>query len=232
MQQEKFLEKAKEDYKLLASKITTLQNFVDGITGKYKELQSQYAEAIRIIKEKDKQLQKLELIEHQHEQLKKMVYGRTSEKSVAVLPDQLRLDLNTGVVEACSINDGQRVASYTKQKAKNENHPGRNRIPEHLRREYIDIYPKDRPADAELFDTEETEQLEYDPGRLFATVYRRFKYKAQDLMVQRSSSLVIFLSKKINVLQLHHSGHIVQWRNTCTTCLCIVSCKSSHRKVL
>ena len=30
---------------------------------------------------------------------------------------------------------------------------------------------------AEHFDTIETEQLEYDPARLFATVYRRYKYK-------------------------------------------------------
>jgi transposase len=46
-----------------------------------------------------------------------------------------------------------------------------------LRREYIDVYPSDVSADVELFDTEETEQLEYDPGRLFVTVHRRYKYK-------------------------------------------------------
>jgi transposase len=39
------------------------------------------------------------------------------------------------------------------------------------------MYPENLPEDAEYFDTIETEQLEYDPARLFATVYRRFKYK-------------------------------------------------------
>ncbi len=39
------------------------------------------------------------------------------------------------------------------------------------------MHPEGLPADAEHFDTVETEQLEYDPARLFATVYRRYKYK-------------------------------------------------------
>lgn len=131
------------------------------------------------IKKKDDQLRDYDLLKHQFDQLKKLVYGRTSEKSVYVSPDQLKLELEAERVEACGINDGQRIAAHTKSKAKNEDHPGRNRIPEHLRREYIDIYPENVPADAVIFDTEETEQLEYDPGRLFATVYRRFKYKRQ-----------------------------------------------------
>lgn len=178
MQQEKFLEKAEENYKLLSSKITPLQNTIDKFAEIIKQYQDEKDELLKIIKDQSKQLERLQLIEHQHEQLKREVYGRKSEKSMYVSPDQLQLGLVVETVEACNINDGQRIASYTKQKAtKNENHPGRNRIPDHLRREYIDIYPNDRPADAELFDTEETEQLEYDPGRLFATVYRRFKYK-------------------------------------------------------
>jgi transposase len=176
MQQEKFLEKAKEDYKQLASKITTLQNFADDIIGKYKELQTQYAEAITIIKEKDKQLQKLELIEHQYNQLQRLVYARSTEKS-SVTPGQLLLELDAEVVEACNINDGQQVASYTKHKAEKQKHPGRNQIPAHIERKYVDMYPDNLPEDAEMFDTIETEQLEYDPAKIFATVYRRYKYK-------------------------------------------------------
>ena len=45
---------------------------------------------------------------------------------------------------------------------------------------YIDSHPENLPADAEHFDTIETEQLEYDPARLFATVYRRYKYKLRN----------------------------------------------------
>jgi transposase len=39
------------------------------------------------------------------------------------------------------------------------------------------MHLKNLPEDAALFDTIETEQLEYDSAKLFATVYRRFKYK-------------------------------------------------------
>src|SRR5665213_2268817 len=39
------------------------------------------------------------------------------------------------------------------------------------------MHPDNLSEGAELFDTIETEQLEYDPAKLFATVYRRYKYK-------------------------------------------------------
>jgi len=178
MQMEKIIERKDREYKEVCSKIDGIRRYMDDLGAKYKELHQHYIEAVNIIKKKDKEIEELQLIKHQHEQLKKLVFGSKSEKSVYVSPDQLSLELTAEQIEACGINDGQRIESYTKAKAdKNKNHPGRKGIPAHLRREYVDIYPKDVPADAELFDTEETEQLEYDPGRLFATVYRRFKYK-------------------------------------------------------
>jgi transposase len=178
MQQEKIIERKDREYKEVSSKIDALRSYVDDFTAKYKDLHEHYVEAVKIIKQKDKEIEELQLIKHQFEQLKKLVFGSKSEKSVYVSPDQLSLQLAAETIEACNINDGQRIASYTKaKKEKNENHPGRKGIPAHLRREYVDIYPNDLPGDAELFDTEETEQLEYDLGRLFATVYRRFKYK-------------------------------------------------------
>lgn len=178
MQQEKIIERKDKEYKELSSQVSTLQRTVDQFAEIIKQEREERKELLIMLKEKDKELEELSLIKHQYEQLKKMVFGSKSEKSVYVSPDQLSLELATETIEACSINDGQRIASYTKAKAaKNENHPGRNGIPAHLRGEYVDIYPKDVPGDAELFDTEETEQLEYDPGRLFATVYRRIKYK-------------------------------------------------------
>ena len=43
----------------------------------------------------------------------------------------------------------------------------------------MDLHPENLPEGAVQFDKEETEQLEYDPGKLFATVYRRYKYKLE-----------------------------------------------------
>lgn len=93
-------------------------------------------------------------------------------KDLLPLCFQLQLGINADVVEACSINEGQKIESYTKLKSEKKKHPGRNEIPAHIERKYIDMQPENLPEDAEHFDTIETEQLEYDPARLFATVYR------------------------------------------------------------
>jgi len=90
---------------------------------------------------------------------------------------KLSLGIDAEVIEACNINDGQKISSYTKHKTEAKKHPGRNQIPARIPRKYVDMHPDNLTEGAELFDKEETEQLEYDPTRLFATVYRRFKYK-------------------------------------------------------
>ena len=177
MQFEKIMEKKDADYRNLLSKFTPLQNFAEQLAAQMEALQSQYASALKIISDKDKELQKLSIIEHQYEQLKRLLYARSSEKSSFVLPGQLSLDINAEIIEACNINDGQKVESYTKHKAEKQKHPGRNEIPKHIERKYVDMHPDNLPEDAELFDTLESEQLEYDPAKLFATVYRRYKYK-------------------------------------------------------
>lgn len=176
MQQEKFLQKAEGDYKQLSSKITPLQRTVDQFAEIIKQQREEKEQMLSIIKEQSRQLQRLELIEHQYQQLQRLVYARSTEKS-SVTPGQLLLELDAEVVEACNLSDGQKIGSYTKHKAEKQKHPGRNEIPAHIPRNYVDMHPDNLPEGAELFDTIETEQLEYDPAKLFATVYRRFKYK-------------------------------------------------------
>jgi transposase len=161
----------------LKNEITPLKNAVEQLIVEVKLQREENASLLNIIKEKDKRLQKLELIEYQYQQLIKLVYGRSSERSSAVIPGQLQLEINADIVEVCNINDGQKIESYTKSKSEKKKHPGRNEIPAHIERKYIDMHPENLPEDAEHFDTIETEQLEYDPARLFATVYRRYKYK-------------------------------------------------------
>jgi len=85
MQFEKIIEKKDEEHKNLLSKITPLQKFVDDLTDKYKELQALHEEVLKIIKEKDKQLQRLELIEHQYQQLQRLMYARSRRLRIAVL---------------------------------------------------------------------------------------------------------------------------------------------------
>jgi transposase len=176
-QHEEILRVKEEQNLQLASQITPLKNAFDQLKALFEEQQQQNASLIKLISDKDKQLDKLLLIEHQYEQLKKLLYGRSSEKSHTLLPGQLLLNLDAEVVNACNINDGQSVAAYTKYKPTNATHPGRNKIPAHVPRIFVDLHPEYLPEGAQQYDKEETEQLEYDPAKLFATVYRRYKYK-------------------------------------------------------
>lgn len=177
MQFDAIIKQKDEVIQQLKNEITPLKNAVEQLIAEVRLQRQENASLLNIIKEKDKRLQKLELIEYQYQQLTKLVYSRSSERSSAIMPGQLQLGINADVVEVCNISDGQKIESYTKLKSEKKKHPGRNEIPAHIERKYIDMHPENLPEDAEHFDTIETEQLEYDPARLFATVYRRFKYK-------------------------------------------------------
>lgn len=154
---------------------------------------------------------------YQYDQLVRLLRKGNTEK-FTVLPGQLTLEINAEVVEVCNINNGQRIDSYTKQKAEKKKHPGRNEIPAHIRREYVDMHPENLPEGAELFDTIETPQLEYDPAKIFAKVYRRFKYK----LVKPDGTTEFFIAplpeEKISRLQHHHWEHTLLLRSTCIIC--------------
>jgi transposase len=177
LQHDELIRKKDEEKAQVAAQITPLKNAVEQMKQMFASLQQQHETLLSVLAEKEKQLDKLSMIEHQYEQLKKLVYGRSSEKSQPILPGQLLLGLEAQLVEACNINDAQKVEGYTKYKPTNEQHPGRNRIPAHVHRVYVDLHPDNLPEGAKQYGKEETEQLEYDPGKLFATVYRRYKYK-------------------------------------------------------
>jgi len=180
MQHESIIKKKDDQIQELSSQITPLKNAFEEIVATLKGLQQQYNVLVEKLAKKDKELDGLKLIEHQYEQLKKLLYGRTSEKSAVVSPEQLLLNLDVQLVEACNMADAKKVTGYIKYSPSNTNHPGRNKIPAHVPRVYVDLHPDNLPEGAQQFDTEETEQLEYDPAKLFATVYRRYKYKLQN----------------------------------------------------
>jgi transposase len=177
MQLEKIIEKKDEDYKTLYSKFTPLSNRVDKLAELVKQVEEEKETLLKLLKEQDQKLQQMELLKHQLDQLQRLIYARSTEKSSQNIPGQLVLGIDAEVVEACNINDGQKISSYTKYKTEPKKHPGRNQIPAHIPRVVVELKPDNLPEGAELFDKEETEQLEYDPAKLFATVYRRLKYK-------------------------------------------------------
>jgi hypothetical protein len=167
MQFDAIIKQKDEAIQQLKNEITPLKNAVEQLIAEVKLQREENTPLVNIIKEKDKRLQKLELIEYQYQQLTKLVYSRSSERSSSIIPGQLQLGINADVVEVCNINEGQKIESYTKLKSEKKKHPGRNEIRAHIERKYIDMHPENLPEDAEHFDTIETEQLEYDqPGCL------------------------------------------------------------------
>ena len=142
--------KQKEDANAsLRAEVHSLKGLIEEWMGRQQDQEKVIGRLQQEIEDKNRLLEKYALIAHQYEQLKRMVYGRSSEKSVYVSPDQLQLELNAETEEACKINDGQRIGTYIKQQGKKkENHPGRNEIPTHLIRRFI---PINEPAPGGFF---------------------------------------------------------------------------------
>ena len=120
-------------------------------------------------------------LQHQLSQLQKMIFGTKHERFVptGINPSQLLLNIQAEPVAACSVVEAKKI-SYTKTKTSVENtpqvHPGRMKLPEHLRREEIIIEPAEDITAAKKIGEEITEVLEYEPGELFVKKYVRNKY--------------------------------------------------------
>lgn len=113
--------------------------------------------------------------------LRRIIFGRSSERFIKEDPNQLKLDFQgqaqleeersylEGVSQKNGVNKGNPL-----QAAKN--HPVRKPLPEHLERREEIIEPKDLPQGAKCIGQEITEKLEYIPGQLYVRRIIRKKY--------------------------------------------------------
>lgn len=120
-------------------------------------------------------------LQQQLSQLQKMIFGSRHERFVPtdVNPSQLALGIEAEAVAACSVADAKKI-TYTKTNVSVEQkplvHPGRMKLPEHLRREEIVIEPGAEVNGLKKIGEEITEVLEWEPGELFVKKYVRSKY--------------------------------------------------------
>ena len=120
-------------------------------------------------------------LQQQLSQLKKLIFGSKQERFVPtdVNPSQLSLDIHADATASCSVVDAKRI-TYTKTNVSVERkplvHPGRMKLPEHLRREEIIIEPSEDITSCKKMGEEITEVLEWEPGELFVKKYVRPKY--------------------------------------------------------
>ncbi|HET7118100.1 MAG TPA: IS66 family transposase [Hanamia sp.] len=92
---------------------------------------------------------------------------------------QLSLDLEAETIEQCKITDATKVEYIRTKTQVMENkkpHPGRMKLPEHLRRETTILQPETDVTKLKKIGEEVTEILEYTPGELYVKQYIRPKY--------------------------------------------------------
>lgn len=114
--------------------------------------------------------------------LKRLIFGSKNERFVPAesSPSQLSLDIQAEVVAACSLTNTQKIEYIRNTTQSDSNrikeHPGRTKLPEHLQRREIIIEPLQKTEGCKKIGEEITEELEYEPGKLFVNRYVRPKY--------------------------------------------------------
>jgi transposase len=126
-------------------------------------------------------------LRHELDQLKKMIFGAKQERFIpsgAPDPAQLTMGLSSEQVAATSLIKAKKI-EYTRTPAAATNpataHQGRMKLPEHLERKEILIDLEGKQGCREI-GREVTEELEYQPGKLYVNLFIRPKYVSADNM--------------------------------------------------
>jgi transposase len=121
-------------------------------------------------------------LRHEISNLKRLIFGSKSESFIPqnVPSTQLSLDIQSEAIASCSLIKAQKI-EYTRQPLEiKKNHPGRTKLPEHLERREVIVEPLEKTEDCKKIGEEVTEELEYEPGKLFINRYVRPKYVIAD----------------------------------------------------
>ncbi len=122
-------------------------------------------------------------LKQQLAQLKKMIFGSRQERFIpaddATNNLQLTLGLQAETILECKITSATKVEYIRTKTEVTENkkpHPGRMKLPEHLRREIIILTPDTDTTNLKKIGEEVTEVLDYIPGELYVKQLIRPKY--------------------------------------------------------
>ena len=123
---------------------------------------------------------KLQNLELQLSELRKMVFGSRQEQFISnAKPASQQQLFDVAAIATVEVEKTVLIKEHEKKTVKlkvNENHPGRQALPENLRREVITLSPAEDVAGLKPVRVEVTEQLEYLPGELFVKRYERPEY--------------------------------------------------------
>jgi len=115
---------------------------------------------------------------HELRQLRRMVFGRSSERYIKADPDQLSLDFGgeTQLEQEREYLRSQAPVKKTAESTASVNRPVRKPLPDNLEREDEIIEPEFLPEGSRYIGDEVTEILEFIPGRLYVRRIIRRKY--------------------------------------------------------
>lgn len=106
----------------------------------------------------------------------KQMFGKKSEK-VQINPEEQALIPFDNITPVEEISSEKITITYQKEKKKkNENHPGRNTIPEHIERVEIELHPEGDLSGKECIGKRVREVLERIPGKFIVKRYTIFTY--------------------------------------------------------
>lgn len=124
--------------------------------------------------------QRIAFLEHELGNLKRLVYGSKHERFVPnTNPSQLPLALPDVVIPELPEVPTKKIEYERKvknTKPEPPKHPGRYKIPEHIERRIIQLQPTTSVEGCRIMGEEVTEELDYEPGKLFVNRYVRTKY--------------------------------------------------------
>lgn len=127
------------------------------------------------------QLVEIALLKSELAQLKRMIFGSKSENFLSsASTSQLSLDIQADTIAATSVVEAKKI-SYTRIKTETKpvSHPVRMKLPDHLERKEIVLEPGHREGCRKIGE-EVTEELEYEPGKLYVNRFVRPKYVSAD----------------------------------------------------
>jgi transposase len=159
------------------------------------DLSEQYEEQLNRLKEQHEQQLRLEAdlreqvaaVTFELNQLRQMVFGSRRERfipapGITKAELQLALDLDAETIAECRISSATRV-EYIRTRVevtanKPKAHPGRTKLPGHLRRETVILKPDEDVSGLKKIGEDVTEILDYIPPELYVKQYIRPKYAA------------------------------------------------------